>query len=42
VQAFQVESRLYLVEGETLKVASAVDPDTGEVVEAEVTLEAGR
>jgi len=42
VQAFQAESRLYLREGETLVVASAVDPQTGDVVEAELTIEAAR
>jgi len=40
VQAFQAESRLYLREGETVVVASAVDPQTGDVVEAELTIEA--
>ena len=42
VQAFQAESRLYLREGETVTVASAVDPQTGDVVEAELTIEAAR
>jgi Flp pilus assembly secretin CpaC len=42
VQAFQAESRIYLRKGETALVASAVDPQTGEVVEAELTLEADR
>ena len=42
VQAFQAESRLYLQEGETVVVASGVDPQTGDVVEAEVTIEAAR
>ena len=42
VQAFQAESRLYLREGETVVVASGVDPETGDVVEAEVTVEATR
>ena len=42
VQAFQAESRLYLREGETVVVASGVDPQTGDVVEAEVTIEAAR
>ena len=31
-----------LQEGETVTVASAVDPQTGDVVEAEVTIEAAR
>jgi hypothetical protein len=39
VQAFQAESRLYLREGETVVVASAVDSQTGDVVEAELTIE---
>jgi hypothetical protein len=42
VQAFKAESRLYLREGETVVVASAVDPRTGDVVEAELTIEAAR
>jgi hypothetical protein len=42
VQAFQVESRLYLLEGESVTVASAVDPTTGVLVEAELALEAVR
>jgi hypothetical protein len=42
VQAFQAESRLYVREGETVVVASAVDPQTGDVVEAEVTIETAR
>jgi hypothetical protein len=39
VNAFQVESRLYLREGESVVVASAVDPTSGVEIEAEVTLE---
>lgn len=42
VQAFQAESRIYLRKGETVVVASAVDPQTGDVVEAELTIEADR
>jgi hypothetical protein len=42
VQAFKVESRLYLVEGETVVVASAVDPQTGDVIEGSLTLEGVR
>jgi hypothetical protein len=42
VQAFRVESRLYLVEGETVVVASAVDPQTGDVIEGSLTLEGVR
>lgn len=38
VRAFQSESQLFVQEGETVTVASAVDPETGEVVEAELTL----
>jgi hypothetical protein len=39
VRAFQSETQLFVQEGETLTAASAVDPQTGEVVEAEVTVE---
>jgi hypothetical protein len=42
VQAFKVESRLYLAEGETVVVASAVDPQTGDVIEGQLTIEAVR
>jgi hypothetical protein len=42
VQAFEAESRLYLREGEAVLVASGVDPQSGEVVEAEVTIETAR
>ncbi len=42
VRAFQAESRLYLSEGERVVFASAVDPQTGDVVEAELTLEVAR
>jgi hypothetical protein len=42
VQAFQVESRLYLFEGESVVVASAVDPQTGDVIEGQLTLEGVR
>ena len=42
VQAFQVESRLYLREGESVVVASAVDPASGVETEAELTIEAVR
>jgi hypothetical protein len=42
VNAFQVESRLYLREGESVVVASAVDPTSGVEIEAEVTLEPAR
>ena len=39
VRSFQSESQLFVQEGETVTAASAVDPQTGEVVEAEVTVE---
>jgi hypothetical protein len=39
VRAFESESQLFVQEGEAVTVASAVDPQTGEVVEAEVTVE---
>jgi Flp pilus assembly secretin CpaC len=42
LRGFNSESRLYVREGETLTLASAVDPQTGEVVEAELTLEVVR
>ena len=42
LRGFQSESRLYLGEGETVTLASAVDPQTGETVEAELTLEVVR
>ena len=42
VRAFQSESQLFVHEGETVMVASAVDPSTGDVVEAELTLEGVR
>jgi hypothetical protein len=42
VNAFQVESRLYLREGESVVVASALDPTSGVEIEAEVTLEPAR
>jgi hypothetical protein len=42
VRVFESESQLLVQEGETLTLASAVDPVTGEVVEAELTLEAVR
>ena len=42
VNAFQVESRLYLREGESVVVASAVDPASGVETEAELTIEAVR
>jgi hypothetical protein len=38
IRTFESESQLFVQEGETLTVASAVDPQTGEVVEAEVTV----
>jgi hypothetical protein len=39
VRTFESESQLFVQEGEAVTVVSAVDPDTGEVVEAEVTVE---
>jgi hypothetical protein len=39
LHVFQSESVLVVREGETLTLASAVDPQTGEVVEAELTIE---
>ena len=39
LHVFQSESLLYVREGETLTLASAVDPQTGDVLEAELTLE---
>ena len=42
VRSFESESQIFVQEGETLTIASAVDPQTGEVVEAEVTLEVAK
>jgi Flp pilus assembly secretin CpaC len=42
VQSFQAESRLYLRAGETVVIASAADPQSGDVVEAELTIEGDR
>jgi hypothetical protein len=42
MHVFESESLLFLREGETVKVASAVDPRSGEVVEAELSLEGER
>jgi len=42
LHVFQSESLLYVREGETVTLASAVDPQTGEVVEAELTIEVVR
>jgi hypothetical protein len=39
VRTFESESQLFVHGGETVTVASAVDPDTGENLEAEVTVE---
>jgi hypothetical protein len=41
IRSFESESQVFVHEGETLTIASAVDPQTGEIVEAEATLEAG-
>ncbi len=42
VRAFQSDSQLFVHEGETLTLASAVDPQTGDTIEAEVTFSAAR
>jgi hypothetical protein len=42
VRAFQSESQLFVETGETVTVASVADPETGEIVEAELTIEAVR
>jgi hypothetical protein len=42
MQVFESEAQLFVSEGETVTVASAVDPQTGEVVEAQLTLEGVR
>jgi Flp pilus assembly secretin CpaC len=42
LREFHSESQLFAREGETITVASAVDPQSGEVVEAELTLEGVR
>jgi len=42
LRVFESESQIFVQEGETVTVASAVDPQTGEVVEAELTIEAVR
>lgn len=42
VRVFESESQLFVGEGETVTLASAVDPMTGELVEAELTLEVVR
>jgi hypothetical protein len=39
VRVFESESQLFVQEGETVTAASSVDPQTGEVVEVEVTVE---
>jgi Flp pilus assembly secretin CpaC len=39
LRVFQSESVMFVREGETLMLASTVDPQSGEVVEAELTLE---
>jgi len=39
LRVFNSESAIFAHEGETMTLASAVDPQTGEVVEAELTLE---
>lgn len=42
VRTFQSDSQLFVQDGETVTVASAVDPETGETVEAELTLDGVR
>jgi hypothetical protein len=42
IRGFESEAHLFVQEGETVTVASAVDPETGEVVDAELTLEGVR
>jgi hypothetical protein len=42
LRVFNSESAIFAHEGETMTLASAVDPQTGEVVEAELTLEVVR
>jgi type II secretory pathway component HofQ len=42
VRTFESEAQLVLQEGETVTVVSAVDPQTGDVVEAELTIESVR
>jgi hypothetical protein len=39
VRTFESESQLFVQEGETLTVASVVDPDSGESLEAELTVD---
>ena len=42
LRVFNSESAIFAHEGETMTVASAVDPQTGEVVEAELAIEGVR
>jgi hypothetical protein len=42
MHVFESESQLFVREGETVQAASAVDPKSGEIVEAELSLEAAR
>ena len=42
MQVFKSDSQLFVREGETVMVATAVDPQTGELVEAQLTLERAR
>ena len=39
LRVFNSESEIYAYEGETMTLASAVDPQTGDLVEAELTIE---
>jgi len=42
LRVFESESQIFVQEGETVTLASAVDPQTGELVEAELTIEVVR
>jgi type II secretory pathway component HofQ len=42
IRTFESESQLFVQEGEVVTIASAVDPQTGEVVEAQVSVEGVR
>jgi hypothetical protein len=39
IRTFESESQLFVQEGEVVTIASVVDPQTGEVVEAKVSIE---
>jgi hypothetical protein len=42
VRAFQSESQVFVREGETFALASAIDPQTGDTIDAEVTVAASQ